>query len=164
MHISFTVPLSALIGAAGVLYPAIMVAVARFISRRSAGRFHPLIVGVLAAVWPATLGVTLAAMPVWLAYWFVSNYFGTVGDLLRGRNQGQPNQVQGQAQVQARPQVVDGFVVGSRVEIARRVNDDVPAGWKGRILDRRDNEYKVDFDSFGGGGVHWVKETYLRQA
>jgi hypothetical protein len=162
MNISFTVPLSAMIGAAGVLYPAIMVAVARFISRRSAGRFHPLVVGVLAAVWPATLGVTLAAMPLWLAYWFVSNYFGTVGDLLKGRNQGQPNQVQSQAQAQNRP--VDGFIVGTRVEVARRVSDDVPAGWKGRVLDRRDNEYKVDFDCFGGGGHQWIKETYLRQA
>jgi hypothetical protein len=148
MHISFTVPMWALIGFGTVAYPSIGALIGSFLMRASSRRLHGGIVAVASTLWPVTLGLGVAGFPFWLAAWFMKNYGAAIASVLSRGGKG------------ALASVMEAYNLHDRVSFARSFGH-FSAGSVGTVVDQKGNEVQV---SVNGIGSSWVPNDVLRRA
>lgn len=148
MHIAFTVPMWAMIGFGTIAYPSIGAMIASFLARTSEKRLPRWLVFSSGAAWPVTLGAAIAAFPVWLAIWIVSNYSQAVQATLRGNGKGMPPKLK----------VTFGYLSNVLLTAPFKGNE---AMSHGVVMDVRPGESYVEFN---GGSHLWVNNKYLLAA
>lgn len=149
MHISFTVPMWALIGFGTVAYPSLGAVIASFLMRASNRRLPGFVVALSGMAWPVTLGLGVAAFPLWLIAWFMKNYGSAIQAFLSksGKNS--------LATVDA-----TSFNMGDAVSLLRSFGH-MSSGMNGRITDSKGSEVQVNFQSYG---TFWVPSDAVRRA
>lgn len=148
MHISFMVPMWALIGFGTIAYPSLGAIISSFLARASNRRMPGWLLGVTGTFWPVALGLGVAAFPAWLVVWLVIKYGGAISTMLQGKG-GTVNTI-----------VADGkYTIGKSVQMIGQVGD-VASGWGGRIEDQKPGFLYINF------GMHkfWVPEDSVRLA
>lgn len=151
MHISFTVPMWALVGFGSIAYPAVGALVASFLMRSSNRRLPSFVVALSGLLWPATLAAGVAVFPLWLATWFTSNYGEAIKRTLQGR------MFQGGASSVTTEQA---FTLGQAVRMAQAFGTLIP-GNTGTVRNQSGKEVQVDFP---GLGTFWVPSSTVYRA
>lgn len=148
MHISFTLPMWALVGFMTVAYPSIGALMASFLIQKSNRKLPGVAVAILSFLWPATLAGTLAFFPLWLGYWFARNYRSAVVSVLENGL--------------FRKEVLEngaGFLIGGQVVLTQPYLNLV-GGLQGKILDQKSQSAHVELS---GWGSHWVPVSMLQK-
>lgn len=148
MHISFMVPMWALIGLGTVAYPSIGAIVSSLLMRASNRRLPGFVVALAGILWPVTAAAGVTGFVPWLAYWFVKNYGSAIAAVLSGRK---GNLV---------TQVMEAYNLHDRVAFTRLYGH-FGAGAVGTVMNQKGNEVQVSVD---GMGTNWVPNDVLRRA
>jgi hypothetical protein len=137
----------ALIGFGTVAYPSLGAVIASFLMRASNRRLPGFVVALSGMAWPVTLGLGVAAFPLWLIAWFMKNYGSAIQAFLSKNGT-------------SAAAVIESFNMGDAVALMRSFAS-LNSGITGRITDQKGTEVQVNFPAYG---TFWVPQDAVRRA